>query len=288
MIEVISDRRAGCLRQEGHDISTSGSRPPEKHKPHGARWGAGHATFMLIWAALAAALSGCGGRAITNGWALELAPATSWVFDAGSEIALAWHMFPVVEMATIDAGAQHGENLVVLCNLGGRSEDLRPSHAYVIRLDDGRILTSIRGPTGLDWPPVVITERYAYYRHVLQWGAFDLLNATVTHTPPVPPPPGLPLARDYAEISHEERDGKHVWRYQLNHKYCLQVAGKRGGKLSFDLLWASPSGEAKQSRLCQLPSRMDRGWSNLVFVDNKKKLVFSWWWYLICVDLPDG
>lgn len=136
--------------------------------------------------------------------------------------------------------------------------------------------------------PVVITERYAYFKHRSQWGAFDLLNATVTHMPPVPPPPGLPLARDYVQISHEERDGKHVWRYQLDHKYRLEVAGRPGGKLSFDLLWASPSGEAKQSRLCQLPYPLDLGVGELVFVDNKKKLVFSWSWYLICVDLPDG
>lgn len=240
---------------------------------------------LCTYLAVAAALSGCGGHTIATGSGTPSGPATAWVFDAGSELALAWHLFPMIDMATIHAGAYHDGKLIVLCNLGGQSEVLRPSHAYVLSVDDGRILASIAGPTGLDFPTLVITERYAYFNHRSQWKAFDLSNTTVTDAPPLPPPAGLPLAREYAQVSYEEENGKRVWRYRVGRRYRLMVAGEPGNKLSFDLSWDDPSGKIEQVRLCQLPYRIYPGGRNLVLLDDGKNLVFSWSWYLICVNV---
>ncbi len=275
------------------NVSTSGSRPSGQRKRDGVCCGPGAtatAVSLCICLAGAIALSGCGGRTIVTGSGTTSRPATSWVFDAGSELALAWHVFPMIDMATIYAGAYHDGQLIVLCNLGGQSEVLRPSHAYVLSVEDGRILKSVSGPSGLDFPKVVITDRYAYFRHLSQWRAFDLVGARVTDKPPLPPSGRLARAKPYTLLhdSRAEVTEEQVWQYRLGKRYQLTVSGRPGHKLSFDLSWDDPSGKIEHVRLCQLPYRMYPGGRNLLFLDDGKNLVFSWSWYLICVNVAGG
>ena len=236
----------------------------------------------------ASVLGGCGPRTTRFSPAKEgelPRAVTAWVFDPGAKLALAWHAFPMVDMVNINAGMHRHGRLVLLCNLGGQSEVLRPSHAYVLDVNDGRVLASIGGPWGLASPEVRFTERYAYFKDWGQWKAFDLQEKRVTSSPPPPPAEGLPPAERCKQVWHEVRDdGTYVWLYQLGRRYLLAVSGD-GGKLTFDLEWHSPDLKPERVRLCELDYRMYPGGDNLLFVDDGERLVFSWSWYVICVNM---
>jgi len=236
--------------------------------------------------ALAVAISGCGGRTFTVACREATGPGVCWVFDAGPELALAWHVFPIVDMAAVHAGAYHDGKLIVLCNLGGASEVLYPSHAYVLRVEDGGILKSIRGPIGLANPKVVFTNRYAYFETRPEWKAFDFVGGRVDDDPPLPPTGRLPRAESYPLLreAHNVETGELGWRYRLGEDYRLAVTARPFGRMFFDLSWGGPDQAAHSVHLCHLPFRPGGG-DGFLFVDDGKKLVFSWGWYVICVDV---
>ena len=239
---------------------------------------------LTLWLA-----AGCGGGRVRLTDRLTPDPAVAWVFDAGMELALNWWIVPAFEPGWIGGSAHTDGKIVLLCNLGGASEALTASRAYVLDVNTGRVVKKIHGPTQTYWDDWLITPDLAYVRTASRdgWVAFDLQDGRVLWDPPDPGQSALPRPTrfPYEQVEYDRSTGLRRYRCSLGNGRVVVIAAKPFGWATFDLTWEDAAGVSHTRRLCRLPNRPSRGGDNYVIVDNERRLVFSWSEYAICVDL---
>lgn len=241
--------------------------------------------MMALLVGISTTAWGCGGRRMELTQTVRPDPVVEWIFDAGTDLDLNWGIFPALEPVRISGGASCEGRLILLCNLGGASESLTSSRAYVLDIETGEVLKSIRGPTRTYWDDWVITSELAYFKREGQWQAFDLQQGRVLKDPPAPSASTLPKSPRLSceKIEQDKSTGLKRFRCPLDGGRVLLVSSKRFGSIEFELSWDDAAGIEHTRVLCQLLSR-PRGGGAYLLVDDERRLVFSWKEYAICVD----
>ncbi|MHC4090234.1 MAG: hypothetical protein ACYSVY_08145 [Planctomycetota bacterium] len=227
---------------------------------------------------------GTGGRCLPLTADLMPHPAVDWIFDAGDETNLAWHLFPERMPVGIHAAGTTDDQLILVSNLQSAAEIKHRAHAYVLDVETGTILKSMRGPFGTSWYDWLMTPDLVYFRvrEEEPWLGFDVRAGRLTRHPP---PPGgnrlskpLPLNRKLVE-----QTGVYLWRTRgsLGGNRNL-YASVRQEHETLELTWVDQRGAEQTRPLCHLPRRA--AGEAVVVIDDARRLVFTWDAFAICVD----
>ena len=266
-------------------------------------------TPVAALTAMVSSLGGCGGARVAPSPWLHTHPAVKWVFDAGHEPSLAWHLYPCPLPASISGAAVTGDRLLLLCNLGAPPEVLIRSRVYVLDLRTGRVLRNVQGPVGAQREPWALTENAAYVStgsYPPTWTRIETDTGAVGHVPTFDP--------KWAEIDtrtglvHQDRappadqvlapatgltwrgvsyDASGLWQGEarLAGGRLLTLSSVPSGQLLFEIQYSEEGHGAKRFALCHLPNRPWGGWGDpALIVDHDDMLVFCWRGFVISVD----
>ncbi len=220
-----------------------------------------------------------------------------WVFNVPDALVLNWGLFPAIKPGWVTAAGVTNNRVLLLCDLGGASENTRPSRAYELDLNSGSVIKSMTGPAHTYWNSWIVTPGRLYFRAGSHegWWAFDLDRGVIDRRPASPDPkdildkrdgpydgdPGAQLSGAYFD---SERLSVYLWDLGLDRKLYVKRESRPGGSIKFVLGWIDARGATHNQDLCRFPVRPDELSEQLLLVNDDGRLLFTWGQHVICVD----
>ncbi len=229
-------------------------------------------------------LSGCGPHRMAAPTLPSGSP-VKWVFDAGSQIQLLFHLFPQLGPGYVDGAGAVDDKIIVLCNIGGASEVLQTSQVCVLDRSSGSVLKCMLGPsqTGREWA-VAGANAYIYDQRQHVWLEFDTAKGVTAAVNDPAVPASRPIL-DWNRIrTYDEGGGD--WEADLGKSRRLAYARCPASReIVFDLLMQDANGNSVVVPLAQLPVRQD--WTSnmpMLVGEGEADLVCAVAGYVIALD----
>jgi len=248
--------------------------------------------------ALASALCGCAARRLPLDSRFGPHPAVQWVFEVGYvvEFGFGLPIYPLIASEFITDGAEYDGSTVLICNMGGATEIAKPSRAYVLDSQTGRIIDSITGPTFASLEYIVPDPPRAYFVygfHPPRSAAFDLQDYRVDWDPPRLTDAETRQARSRHSWTlgecveqPESSDEPLAWRYryELDRGRALTIIRERQG-LGFEVSWRNTAGSMVTRPLISHLSWRANTVGGSVIANDDHHLVFTYCNYAVSVNM---